>query len=299
MLLKSLTRGFNKTWTCKRVTLPFYLVQLTLGLSVCIPLLVAVQRFAGGTLMGKQLARGLDLDILASFIHYNRAGLLMWGVLVGVVWVIHKLLVLFLSGGAIALFTRGERYESGEFFHNAARYCGAFMRLALWALPVLVVLIGVQFLVGGFKALIIGGDAPESIRYWVVGIRVGMGLLGLLLAGMVFDYARVHAVWHNETRTRKSIWQGFLFAARNFPAAFGLTVILGIAGLLALWLYKLLAGWLDSPGIALILILFLVQQAYQVLRSFMKLALWAGEVQLYQLVQSKPDNVAQGAGRQV
>jgi hypothetical protein len=287
MLLKSLINGFARTWTHKRMTLVFYLVQLVFGLMITVPLAVAVHNFTGRTLMGKQLAHGLDLDVLASFIHYNRPGLMMMVALFILVWLLHKFMVLFLSGGAIALFTRGDRYEPGEFFGNARRYYGAFLRLVLWAVPVLIVLLGAQYIVGILKYIIWGSDARESITYWVAGIRAGLGLLGLLLAGMVFDYARVHAVFYREASMRKSIWQGVCFAVRNFPAAFGLTAALGIAGLLALWLFRLLAGWLDSPAAVLILLLFVIQQLYVLFRSFMKLALWSGEVQLFQQVQSK------------
>ncbi|MEK7728187.1 MAG: hypothetical protein AAB354_07205, partial [candidate division KSB1 bacterium] len=156
-----------------------------------------------------------------------------------------------------------------------------FVRLALYSLPVLAVLFCVQYLEAGVQRLVWGKDAYQNISYWGGWTRIGITSLCMILFGAIFDYARIHVVLNDENKMRVSIWEGVKFTLRNFFSTFGLALTMFLAGALLLALYNPLANSFSAANGFIILLLFLVQQAYMFVRMALKLTLYAGEVQLY------------------
>jgi hypothetical protein len=282
MILSSLKHGFAQMRSHKRMVLVFYLANLFFGVMLLLPFRAMLIKYLGDSAMGAKLAGPLDMDFLFEFLFNNESVLATQASLLLIVPLCYWLFGLFLSGGAFSVFASQELYAPSRFWSGAAKYFGRFVRLALYGLPVLAVLFCVQYLALGVQRLVWGEDAYQNISYWGGWTRLGITALCMILFGAIFDYARVHAVLHEENKMRVSMWQGIKFTFGNLFSAFGLAFIVFLAGAALLALYDPLANSFSAANGFIILLLFLVQQAYVFTRMALKLALYAGEVHLYQ-----------------
>ncbi len=282
MLIASLKHGFAQMRANKRMVLVFYLANFLFGLILLLPIRAMLSNYIGDSSMGAKLGGALDMDFVFEFFGSNEAVLTTQRAMLLVVPGLYWLFGLFLSGGAFTIFATQERYMPQQFWSGAAAHFGRFVRLALYAIPVLGILFCVQFLETGVQRLIWGKDAYQSITYWGGWVRIAITALSVILFGMIFDYARVHAVLHEERKMRVSIWQGIKFAFGNFLTTFGLGLFMFIAGALLLALYNPLANSFSAANMFIVLLLFLLQQFYMLARMALKLTLYASEVHLYQ-----------------
>lgn len=282
MLLSSLKHGFAQMRNHKRMVLVFYLANLLFGVLLLLPFRAMLIHYLGNSAMGAKLAGPFDMDFLFEFLSNNENVIAMQMGMLMIVPALYWLFGLFLSGGALAVFASQDRYTPSQFWSGAATYFGKFVRLALYSVPVLAILWGVQYLELGVQRLVWGKDAYQSVSYWGGWTRIGITSLCMILFGAIFDYARIHVVLNDENKMRVSIWEGVKFTLRNFFSTFGLALTMFLAGALLLVLYNPLADSFSAANGLIIFLLFLVQQAYMFGRMALKLALYAGEVYLYQ-----------------
>ncbi|NUO81662.1 hypothetical protein HUU05_16455 [candidate division KSB1 bacterium] len=282
MLIPSLKHGFAHLRANRRMVFVFYLANFLFGLILLLPFRAMLSNYIGDSQMGAKLGGALDMDFVFEFFGGNEAVLTTQRAMLLVVPGLYWLFGLFLSGGAFTIFATQERYTSQQFWSGAAAHFGRFVRLALYAVPLLGILFCVQFLETGVQRLVWGKDAYQSITYLGSWVRLAITALSVILFGMIFDYARVHTVLHEEHKMRVAIWQGIKFAFDNFLTTFGLGLFMFIAGALLLALYNPLANSFSASNMFIVLLLFLLQQFYVLARMALKLALYAGETFLYQ-----------------
>jgi hypothetical protein len=288
MLQQSLQAGWQMVRANKRMVAVFYLANLFFGLLLMWPLRVMLKDFIGDSMMGSKLGGTLDMDFLFEFIKHNeQAGSVFFG-LVFIIPAVAWLFTLFLSGGALAVFAQGQKYEPALFWGGAAKYFGRFCRLALWSLPVFAALFCLQYLESGAQRLFFGKDPYENIIYWGGWIKAGLRVLSFLLFGMILDYARIHAVLTDENTMRLSLRSGLGLISKNFLSTFGLAFLLFVVGGLALAIYNPLADSLAAPNGLIILLLFLLQQFYMLFRATLRLILYASQLHLYRALESAP-----------
>lgn len=282
MIWKAMKNGFLLLWrNHKRMIFIFYLANLFCGLILMVPFRAMLSEFIGYSLMGEKLGGRLDMDFLFEFFTYQRAMPLTIFTLLLFVPVIYWLFNLFLSGGAFVVLAQQEKYQPAQFWSGAANYFGRFVRLVLCCIPVFVILFCLQFLWTAFEKLVFGSDPYQFITYWGGWIQVGLRYLSLLLCWLVLDYARIQAVLTDEYRMRFSLREGIKFICRNFSNTFGLSFLLFIIGIILLIAYNPIADSLNTPNPIVIIMLFVVQQAYIFFRMMLRLTLYASEMQLY------------------
>lgn len=282
MILASLKHGFAQIRSHKRMVLVFYLANLFFGLMLMLPFRAMLSHYLGDSAMGAKLAGPLDMDFLVEFLFNQENVVATQMSLLMIIPVLYWLFGLFLSGGALSVFASQDRYTPSQFWSGAATFFGKFVRLALYSVPVLAVLFCVQYLELGVQRLIWGKGAYQNIAYWGGWTRIGLTALCMILFGAIFDYARIHAVLNDEAKMRVSIWQGVKFTFGNFISTFGLAFTMFLAGALLLALYNPLVDNFSAANGLIILLLFLVQQAYMFGRMALKLTLFASEIHLYQ-----------------
>jgi hypothetical protein len=187
-----------------------------------------------------------------------------------------------MSGGAYTIFLEGETYSAQVFWDNAAKYFWRFFRLGLWSLPVFAIFFSIQFLEPLVVQLIWGKDPYQYITWWGAWVRVGLGYIGILLYLIVFDYARIRTILHDEHKMRKALWNGITFAFKNFFVTLGISLTLFISGIVLLIMYNPVADDLHAPTATIILMLFILQQLYMYLRMLIRMTLYASQARLYQ-----------------
>ena len=265
----------------KRMLFIFYGINLLFGMIVMLPLRGALNSFAGHSLMGEKLAGRIDMDFLFEFLINNKGAVGETASLLFIVAAVYGLSGLFLSGGAFSVFAAEGEYSSSLFWGSAAKYCGRFLRLFLWSLPVLVIFYCIQFVENGVVRLIFGKDPYQNIAFWGGSVRILLGYVGIILYYVLFDYARIYVVVNDERKTRVALWRGIKFIFRNFFKTLGLAAVLFVVGIVVLIIYNPLADALHAPNGLIVFVLFLLQQMYMLFRMSLKLTLYASQVDLY------------------
>lgn len=281
MIFSSIKHGFSRAWSNKRMLLVFYLANLLLAFVVMWPLRAMLQSFIGHSVMGAELAGRLNWDFVFEFFNKVSSAPSVFASLALVVPVLYWLITLFLSGGALAVFAMQDKYRPGFFWGGAASFFGRFVRLTLWSIPVFSVLICLQFLWPLVERLAFGSDPYQNITYWGTWIEFGLRALAIVLFFMVFDYARIYVVLHDENKTRFALWEGLKFTFSNLGRTLSLALLLGLLGVVALVMYNPIADTLSAPSGLVIFLLFVVQQIYMLFRMLLKLAAYAGQMHLY------------------
>lgn len=289
MIIACLKSGLAQVRANKRMLAIYYLSNLFFALLLAAPLRFLLGNFIGASQMGERLGGALDMDFVFEFIKQNLASFSIWTGMFLLVPLAYWLFNLFLSGGALATFARQEKFSPVFFWGQSAKYFGRFVRLALWSAPVLIALFCVQYLETGARLLIFGNDAYQNITHWGGWVRTALLGLGLIVFGMILDYARIHTVLHEETKMRLSLWQALKFTLRNFLPALGLALALAIVGAFALLLYNPIADRLNAPNGLIVFLLFIWQQLYMLVRAALRLALYAGETHLFQELAVQPE----------
>lgn len=285
MLRTSLKTGLQQLHDNWRMVLVYYLSSLLFGVILTLPLWTSLRQFVGASEMGALLAGRLDWDFVIEFLHNNPSLLPTLQALLGLIFLLHTLWSLFLSGGAFAIFAAGRKYEPTAFWSGAAKYFDRFLRLAAWSLLPAFALLLLLFLPGLLKRVIFGSDPYENVSYWMGWVTVGWSYVCLLFFRLVFDYSRIHVVMAEERQMRFALAEGLRFVLRHFARALALSLLFFSAGLLVLAIYNPLADSLAAPSALVVFLLVVLQQAYLFWRKALGLALYASQVQLYRELQ--------------
>ena len=282
--------GFKQTWGNKRMIFVFYLVNLILGLAIMIPIAGLVDSYIGKSLMRESLGVGFDFDFLFEFLGDNQVGISSVQNLFILIPLLFAFTTLFLSGGAFAAFVGSVKHKPSEFWGNCARYFGRFMRLALMSIPILAILFSIRLLADGAARLIFGADPYENVAYWFGVIKIGLGFIGILLFGLVFDYSRIYIVVNDERKSRLALWRAIKFAARNIGRTLTLALILFLTGIVILFIYYHLSNLFTSPHFAIIVCLVILQQLYILWRVILRLTFYSGQMSLYKKITTADKN---------
>lgn len=281
MILQSLKAGLSQTRENKRLILIYYLANLLFSVILLLPFRTIVKDFIGGGVMGETLAGRFNLDFWAElFRKQHNLGEAVTS-LIMFIPVAYWVLLLFLSGGVLAVLLSGEKYSAARFWGNCGKFFGRFVRLGLWSLPVFAILFSVQYLETGLQRLIYGKQPYQYISYWGGWIRMLISYLGIIYYAVILDYARIIAVKEDMKKMRVALWRAVKFSLRHFLNTFGLGLAVFFAGALILLIYNPLANVLAAPNAIVVLLLFLMQQAYMVTRMLLKVTLFAGQIHMY------------------
>jgi hypothetical protein len=280
LVRSALRRGLALVSRHKRLIVPFYLASFLFGLLVTLPLGALLDRFVGGSLMREQLGLAMDYNLLFEFLVHNSTALASLQGLLLLGPVVYWLFALFLSGGALDVYAN-DTYRPKLFWGASAEHFAPFLRLLLMSLPLLALFFSVRYLEPLVQRLLFGSDPYQYVVFWGAWIKMALGYVGLLLFGIVFDYARLNLVVTGDRRARRSLWFALKFAARNPVRTFALAFILFIVGWLALAIYYPLSSALSGSSWAVLISLFVLQQLYIVFRLVLRLTFYSGQLALY------------------
>jgi hypothetical protein len=291
MFARSARGGLVAAWRRPGLTLVFWVWSLLLAGVVAYPVYCWLGQLTSYSLDADRLLTGLSVDVLTELTQYDRSS--VWGMLwAGVLAVGFVALVgnAFFAGGIIDVLLTGE--ERRPFLHRFFRGAGRFF----WRYLKLLVLAGVTI-------VIVGGAGYAAVAAAVSRLRdsaselLGLvaSVLPLIVAGVVvawsilsLDYARI-AVARDDTRRTFRAWTAALrLVGRHLLSTCGLAlvmvVLLGLAALVLL----VPAGSLPTVTSVQILRMFALQQAFIIVRTWLRVGLLAGEVDLYQRLVPAP-----------
>lgn len=194
----------------------------------------------------------------------------------------------FLSGGFIGIYAKDYPSTFTEFLMDGAKYFGKFFRIALVALIIYYVFYSV--LVDWINSSIrswTAQDASETVPYAYYMIRNVVVLFLFSLLVMMFDYARVRMVVDDRTSSLGASIAGTRFAFSHFLNTYGLYLLLTVIGFVLIAAYAIVESLLAQDSYWPLLVLFLIQQFYMLLRLWLKAAFYAGQTRMYQEISQE------------
>jgi hypothetical protein len=191
----------------------------------------------------------------------------------------HMLVSLFLIGGVIDRLARDRAIGAAAFFSACGTYAVRFARLAIIATAVYWVLL-VRYHAWLFDAvypLLIENVTVERTAFAYRVLLYGLFLAPLLLANLVFDYAKIRAVVEDRRSMIGAVAAGWRFVRRHPGATLALYAVDALLFLMAIGLYYLIA-----PGASRDTLAFAIGQLYIVLRVMVRLQFVASQTALFQ-----------------
>jgi hypothetical protein len=218
------------------------------------------------------------LDNLSAFLDGEmRTPALLW------LGVAYLLLWLFLTGGILDRYARARPTRTHQFFTACGVYFVRFLRLAPFIMFTYYVLFAVvrPFLLNNvYDELTRDVTVERTAFLWRLTLYLVFGSL-LVLASVVFDYAKVRAVVEDRRSMIGALAAGMRFVRRNFRAVaslYGLNCMMFIGVLV---FYALIAPGAGVAGLS-VWVGFAIGQLYVVARLWVRLVFFASETSLFQ-----------------
>jgi hypothetical protein len=192
----------------------------------------------------------------------------------------HMLVSLFVIGGVLDRLARDRAIGAGAFFSACGMYAVRFVRLAIIATAVYWALLVPyhQSLFEVLYPLLIENLTVERTAFFYRVILYVLFLVPLMLANLVFDYAKVRAVVEDRRSMIGAVVSGIRFVGRNSAAAIGLYLLDTLLFLAVIGLY-----FLAAPGAGFNNTLaFAIGQLYIVFRVVVRLQFAASQIALFQ-----------------
>jgi hypothetical protein len=195
----------------------------------------------------------------------------------------------FLAGGVLATL-RGPRasWTLRGLLHGSGFYFGRFLRLVLLVLLMDGVVFALNAPVGRWADHRAREAVSESAAAaWLVG-RYALLLLALLWVNMVSGYAKAIVVLEERKSAALALLSALSFALVRPLRAFGHYLAVAALGVALVALWHLLDARLDPVGYATQAVTLLLAQALMFGRIALRLALWAGQIDLLRRVAHEP-----------
>ena len=218
------------------------------------------------------------LDNLSTFLDRgSRPSAILWlGAAYLALW-------LFLSGGILDRYARNRPTRSYEFFTACGVYFVRFLRLApMMALTYYVLFRYVHRWIfdGLYDSLTHNLTVERTAFMGRLALYVLFGLL-IVVANIVFDYAKVRAVVEDRRSMIGAVVAGARFARRNIAGVAALYLMDGLLFVAVVGIYAFVAPGAGAAGLTLWLG-FLVSQLYLLARLWVRLVFVASEVSIFQ-----------------
>jgi hypothetical protein len=290
MIARATREGLSAAGRNPRLAASLWLVNLALALSAGVPGFLAL-RSAIGLLPGADPLRGgFDLAVLTDLVEMrpgllgglflSAAGLAFLGLLVGAA----------VAGGAFeVLMSRDDRPFAHRFGRGAGRFFVRFVRAGL--LAGLLGALAAALLAGPLFA--VGGRLRHESGAEVVSHLVALG--AALVAGLVFllallalDAARIRIVREDSRRVLPQLRSGLAVVLGHPVKWLGTWGANAFLGALALGLYLAFRNSVPAGTGPLILLMAVAQQAFVLVRSWLRVALLGSEIALVEELRPRP-----------
>jgi hypothetical protein len=225
----------------------------------------------------------MDWGFILEFLHHNSSALVTFRSIGIIAPALYWIVSLYLSAGAISCIASKEKTTLSVFFKNSVDYVGRFTRLALMGLPLLAAFYCLGFLADLAQWIIFGEDPYQYISYWFAWIKTGLGYFGLLLFGLIFDYARIDTILSDEKKVRRALWRSIKFNAKHLLQTGTIAVILAIFGALVMLICFRIGKLYSTENWAMVIFLIGVQQIYIAFHIALTLVSYGSHMQFYKL----------------
>jgi hypothetical protein len=264
-----------------------WLRNFIFGLFIFYLLLRLLSGAMGKTVFAESLS--FDINILFDLlVHHGQSYSMI--ISAGIILIVLYFLVsIFLYGGILSILTlppeakEEKRRFAQIFFQGAGKYFGRFFRLSIYSLLLWAVFILINLLLNPLGKLLTGDGTNERTAFYLLWIRLAIGLFLVFLIRMILDYSRIEIVILDSRSIFLSLFKAIKFVFQNFGktlALYYLLVLTGIALISVFWLLKSYLPSFSSPWLT-ILVPLVVAQLYIFFRAWLKIAFQSAQLVFY------------------
>lgn len=309
MPIKSaLQKGFQLIFRNALAIVVFYLVNIILVAMLAIPLFSEMYRNLGDksasssmlagfdtewadsfAQSGSELARSLRVSVSGPGMFLDNLEFFIHGAIRSYGWLILGLGLLYITlnalmlGGLIGIFGEEKRkFSIGRFFHLAGSYFNRFFSITATAALVYLLFykLAILPLIRVFEAL---GNTFLSERAAVLTSWIGalLAFFILTLLNIIFDYGRIAVIKENKQSAWEAIWIGLKFIFRHFGQVLGIYYVLVAITVLLTLVFAGLFSSISQTGLLLIILAFLLQQVFIVVKIWLRLNFYGCQYEFY------------------
>lgn len=282
-IIANYRKGIGEAAVRPRTILLLWLINL----GFAFPAYLLFSTFFGAALGRSGLAPGLmtklDMNVLFEALTTSGRplGMLISGILALVL--VYFLVTIFLQGGILQGLLGGsaEARSGRAFFEGGARFYGRFFRLLVLSLilwiPAAAVFGAASAVVGGLTR----NSTKEQLSFYLsIGLAVFAAFLVYLIK-MVLDYARIHLATEDSPSALRALGAGVRFVIGHPGGTLGLYYLLGLTGLAAIVVVKLIAAAIPARTNAEVWALFLIVQLWLLSRGWLWIAYQSAQMANY------------------
>jgi acyl dehydratase len=282
-------RGISHAARQPRLVLLLWLANLALAAIVALPVGIALAKALPRAPAADALRDGFDVGIAAEIARDDPGLARSVQAAFGAAAFVALLVAPFLAAGTVeTLSSRDDRPFAHRFGRGAGHFGGRFLRAGLAALPLAA--LGAALLGGPLFALRHRLEDTASFETRsLLGLAGAAGAgLGLLVALLALDYARLDIARRDSRQPMRLVWRGLRFVLRHPFATLGLWAANALVVVLGVALYLALRSALPAASWPAILIMVVAQQMVALARAGLRVALWSGERALLDEVAPLP-----------
>ncbi|MBO7438987.1 MAG: hypothetical protein J6U21_04845, partial [Bacteroidales bacterium] len=275
-ILKAYGRGFKNSLRHPRMILLIFGITLLLGLSLALPFFFSFKTAVGSSIVSKTLDYTTVMELIDSH-SWNLESILSQGrYMVLIFW----LLMIFFVGGIVRTFNK-EDYSTSTFFAGAGVNFFRFLLCDIIMIVLQVVTAALLFGIASFILSLFNTVVTETPLFWAYGIAGFILICAVVLLLMISDYAKFYMEMERTSRVLKAIWNATKFVFRNFVKTYFLYALLLVVPILTLVLYKLTFDKIGMGTVFGIVMMFLVQQLFILLRVWFRVWSLSSQFELF------------------
>lgn len=278
---KAYTKGFIQTAKYPRMLFILYFANIFMALIFALPFFSALKSSAGNSDFLNNLLEGYDYTVYSNLMYYSsKAFNVITG---GIKWLIlaYFLLSVFLTGGIIRTLN-DDKFSTSSFFGS-----GAFSFFRFLGLSLIIVLFQIIFLLlisistGAYIGAKFSEFQSELTAYYIGFSALGLYVLIFMLFSMIGDYGKFYLEFNNSFNVLKGFWGGVKYVFKHFIKTYVLYLILLFLPAVIMYVYLYFEHDMKMATGTGILLVFLMQQAFILLRVFLRTWILSSQLMVY------------------
>ena len=284
-ICKAYKEGFISAAKIKKMATVIYAITFIFALLLAIPFRGTLIKVAGNSMALNSMVKGFDFTTYSDFL--RSAGYAISPFISSAIWfgILYLVFTIFFAGGVLKILNaENKKFSSGVFFESCAAFFFRFLRLAVYLIILQIIFAFIVFMPLSIIVSTASGTVQnEAVLFYIVLAGIIIYLFFFILVLTIGDYAKIIIIVEDSRKPFKSIWPSTKFVIRHFFSTYLLYLFLLAVPILLFVIYFYLDNVIGMISGLTVFIMFLIQQAFVWLKTWIKIWFLGSELSLYKL----------------
>ena len=286
-VLKSYSKGIREATLRPKMIFILWLINFIFGSVIYFLFSGLLADVLGKSKIAEGLLKKFDFNVLFELLVHNGSTIQTIFSVALILIFLYFLVSIFLYGGI--LFSLVHPLKSGDvesknprfaqvFFQGAGKFFGRFFRLSFYSLILWIVFIVINVLLNLVGSVLTASGANEQVAFYLIWIRIAIGLFLVFLIKMILYYTRIKIVTEDSRLVFLSFLKIIRFVFRKFGKTLALYYLLVVTGVILFGIFWALNSMIPSHSLLSIFIVFIIGQLFIASRGWIKVAFQAAQL---------------------